>query len=215
MKRPRMIFPRLVAAALLPWVMTVPPARAGDIAGTASPSGVEPGTPLLLVLRGPEMQTTRRSGPLRIERLLVSGRLVGGSPAPVTGNFDVLRRDDRLVITNRDDLPRHLFAFSGAETRDLGALKPGDSATLDLARPGPVEFYTDALGAPSSYVFVADNAFFKEIEAGRGFVMDGVPPGQYDLSAWRPGRPLSGVPVTVPYEGTVTVRIGKAPKGKR
>lgn len=204
-----------VTAAILALLLAAPSVQAGDITGAASPTGVEPGTPLLLFLRGPEMQTTRRSGPLRIERLLVAGRLAGGSPASVTANFDVLRRDDRLVITNRDDLPRHLFAFSGAETRDLGTLKPGDSATIDLIRPGPLEFYTDALGAPSSYVFVADNPFFKEIEAGHPFVMDGVPPGQYELSAWRPGRAPGGVPVAVPYEGSVAVKIGKAGKARR
>lgn len=203
---------RVLVIGMLALATLGSPALAGDIAGTAGGSDARrgsptPGQPLLLFLRSGEMRTTRRSGPLTIARDLAGGRIVPGSPGPATKSFDVLRVADVVVLTNREGSSRRLFAFAGAVTRDLGVVEPGGSTSIRLDAGGPLEIYSDPPGGSSSYLFVAENPFFQEIEAGHPFLMDGVPPGRYELCAWRPGGPVTVTRVEVPYEGRVTARL--------
>ena len=129
-------------------------------------------------LRGPEMVTTRRSGPITIQRTIRDGAIV---PA-----FEIIRLGDRVAITNHDSVPRRAFMFEHDRTHLLGPLAPAAMVTIKVSRFGAVELSTDAPGAVRSLLFVAENPFVARVGPDGRFLMGGVPPGDYRLIAWRP-----------------------------
>lgn len=129
-------------------------------------------------LRGPEMVTTRRSGPLTIQRNIRDGVLVPP--------FDIVRLGDRVAITNQDAVPRLAIIFENDRTHLLGPILPAGTASIRVSRFGAVELSTDAPGAVRSLLFVAENPFVARVGPDGRFVMGGVPPGDYQLIVWRP-----------------------------
>jgi hypothetical protein len=193
------------------------PAAAGDIAGRVdvvrrAPKVGEPGfgdpggwhpdlaeRPPVLLIRSPEMVTTRRSGPRTFERRIVDGH--------VMPPYEALRLDDTLEVTNADPEPRRLFAFVGAATRLIGPLAPGESTRIRLERFGWLELSTDAAGATRSLVLVAENPFLAEAAPDGRFLMDGVPPGTFDVVAFLPGRRSAPARVVVDFSGVASATL--------
>jgi hypothetical protein len=185
------------------------PGVAGDITGRLprDPRGLHaasdrfaPGLDTLaarVFLRGAEMVTTRRGGPLDIERTIRHG--------VIEPSFGIARIDDRLVVTNRDDVPRRLIWFDGRTTRIVGPIAAGATATCPARRFGPITLATDVSGSPCSVVFVAENPFVAIVAPDGAFRMGGVPPGDYRLVAWEPAGYRRDWVVRVPFEGDVAV----------
>ncbi|HEX7879673.1 MAG TPA: hypothetical protein VF720_09705, partial [Candidatus Eisenbacteria bacterium] len=148
-----------------------------------------------LFLRGAEMVTTRRSGPLDIARTIRNGVV---EPA-----FGIVRLDDRVVITNQDNVPRRLFWFDGQTTRISNPIPPGASVSRPARRFGPITMATDVSGSPRSIAFVAENPFLATATPDGAFRMTGVPPGDYRVVAWAPAGYLRDWVVRVPFEGSV------------
>ena len=176
--------------------------RATPIATRATPTATRnPATASLdtlaarIFLRGPEMVTTRRSGPITIRRDIRNGVLVP--------SFEIIRLGDRLAITNRDAVPRRAFVFEHDRTWLLGPLAPSATASLTLRHFGVVELSTDAPDAVRSLLFVAENPFVAIAEPDGRFRMGGVPPGDYRLIAWRPEGYLGECPVPLSYDDSV------------
>lgn len=129
-------------------------------------------------LRGPEMVTTRRSGPLTIQRSIRDGVLVPP--------FEIVRLGDRVAITNQDAVPRLAIIFENDRTHLLGPILPAGTASIRVSRFGAVELSTDAPGSVRSLLFVAENPFVARVDPDGRFFMGGVPPGDYQLIAWSP-----------------------------
>lgn len=146
-------------------------------------------------LRGPEMVTTRRSGPITIQRDIRDGLV---RPA-----FEVIRLGDRVAITNRDPMPRRAFVFARDRTLVLGPMGPGVTSTFQVSHFGAVELFTDATGGVRSMLFVAENPFVVQVGPDGRFLMGGVPPGDYRLIAWRPGKYLGECFVQLSYPDSV------------
>ncbi|MDZ4803417.1 MAG: hypothetical protein SGI90_00975 [Candidatus Eisenbacteria bacterium] len=144
-----------------------------------------------IFLRGPEMVTTRRSGPITIQRTIRDGAIV---PA-----FEIIRLGDRVVITNHDSVPRRVFVFAHDRTHLFGPMVPEATASIDVSHFGTVELSTDAPGAVRSLLFVAENPFVARAGPDGRFLMGGVPPGDYRLIAWRPGAFLGERLVQLAY----------------
>lgn len=192
-------------------------AHSGDIAGRieTGPRVLRPGEPgfgrpggwhaalsdraPIILIRSPEMITTRRGGPLTIERRIVAGQ--------VEPPFEVLRLLDTVRVTNDDTVDRRLFVFSEQSTRILGPLAPGASLTFRLERFGPCALYTDAPGATRSLVIAAENPFLAEAGPDGRFLMDGVPPGTFDVLALGAGRRSAPSRAVVDFDGVVTVQL--------
>jgi hypothetical protein len=196
-------------AVALGWLLLAGRLDAGDITGRAprAPHGDiaaterdAPGLDTLstrLFLRGSEMVTTRRSGPLDVARTIRNGVIEPG--------FGIVRLDDRLVITNRDDVPRRLIHFDGEATRISAPIAPGSSVVRHATRFGPITLATDVSGSPQSIAFVAENPFLAIARPDGTFRMTGVPPGDYRIVAWAPSGYVRDWEVRVPFEGSVTV----------
>lgn len=177
------------------------PAKRGD-PGFGAPGGWHAdlaGLPAVVLLRSPEMVTTRRSGPRTFARRIVDGQVVPP--------FETLRLEDLVEVTNSDPEPRRLFVFAGAATRILGPIAPGEMTRFRLERFGPVEMYTDARGATRSLILVAENPFLAREGPDGRFLLDGVPPGVFDVLAFRPGRRSAPARAVVDFEGVVAVTL--------
>lgn len=198
----------IILAVILTAALPGSPASAGDVRGTVrleprrrfdSSTNVSPDTTRAVVfLRGEGMVTPRRGGPLQLE---VHWTDAGPVPA-----LTIARLNDRLRVINGGSAGRSLFVFSGSTTVASGVLPPGGATLRTLSRFGAVEIYEPS-GHGMGYVLVLENPFHKMVDADGGFLMDGVPPGTYDVCAWAPGRPVSCVPVEIPFEGMVETRI--------
>jgi hypothetical protein len=144
------------------------------------------------------MVTPRRGGPLSLELVWSDA----GPEPPMT----IARLHDKLHITNEAQAPRRLYLFSGSTTRGSGLLSPGGRTEELLGHFGPIEIY-DPTGRNPGYVLVLENPFHKMADKDGRFLMDGVPPGSYQVCAWGPGRPVACVPVEIPFEGRVEAAI--------
>lgn len=192
-------------------------AFAGDIAGRVDvvprvPRADEPGfgapggwhadlaaRPPVVYIRSSEMVTTRRSGPLTFERRIVNGQ--------VLPPYESLRLNDVIEVTNDDTEPRRLFVFGGASTRLFGPIAPGKKTRFRLESFGALALYTDAPGATRSLILVAENPFQAEAAPDGRFLMDGVPPGTFDVVALLPGRRSAPVRAVVDFDGVVTLTL--------
>jgi hypothetical protein len=198
----------VILAVILTAALPGSPASAGDVRGTvrlepwrrlAGATNVSPDTTRAVVfLRGEGMVTSRRGGPLELEV-----RWNDDGPVPA---LTIARLHDRLRLTNAASTGRSLFVFSGSITVASGVIPPGGSTLRPLARFGPVEIYEPS-GRGLGCVLVLENPFHKAVDADGGYLMDGVPPGSYEVCAWAPGRPVTCVPVEIPFEGIVEARI--------
>jgi hypothetical protein len=169
---------------------------AGNISGRVRLRG-DGRHPVLVFLRSPDMITPRRGGPQTHDVRMAEG----GMRPPVL----VARLMDRIRLSIADGAPHRIYMFSDSNTADLGSVTPGDVKDLPLDRFGPLEVY--AAGGESGFILAVENPFHTEVEPGGRFLLDGVPPGAYDVCAWRPGSGVARVPVEVPFEGTVRVTL--------
>ena len=155
-----------------------------------------------LFLRSPDMLTTRRSGPITIRCTIRDGAIHPG--------FQVVRLRDTVTITNQDSIPRLAIVFEDDRTHLFGPLAPGTTARFEVTRFGPVEMSTDAPAVKPSILFVAENPFTARADTAGSFRFDGVPPGDYRVIAWRPGRFLGEATVRLEYEGVVDAGLIEA-----
>ena len=199
---------RILLAVILAEAFLASPASAGDVRGSVlleprrhfdtSMNDSPDTTRAVVFLRGEGMVTSRRGGPLELEV-----RWNDAGPAPA---LTIARLHDRLKVTNTGSAGRSLFFFSGSTTVASGVLPPGGRTLRPLSRFGAVEIYEPS-GGGMGYVLVLENPFHKSVDADGGFLVDGVPPGSYEVCAWAPGRPVTCVPVEIPFEGMVEARI--------
>jgi len=171
----------------------------GDVSGRVevTPRRYDPAprAPTLVFLRGNGMVTTRRGGPLVQVMVLES-----------TGSHLSARLGDTLSVTPPDGSD-YVFFFSGAVTRALPRDPRTHRFTKILDQFGPFEIYASGVSAPGAWGIVLENPYVKEADPDGSFLLDGVTPGPYNLCAWRSGRPVSCVPVEIPFEGRVRARI--------
>jgi hypothetical protein len=179
-------------------------ASAGDVKGrvvlrprmATEPSGAagEDNIHSVVFLRGEGMTTSRRGGPLLQEVRWSEGAL---APSVVVARL----RDTLRVLA--DGEPGEFYIFSGATTKAVGINGEQPSRAITLDRFGPIEIYSPAQHTERAWVLVLENPFHLFVDTKGEFLLDGVPPGTYQVCAWRPGRPVACVSVEIPFEGQV------------
>ena len=146
--------------------------------------------------------------------------IVKGAPAPAPGTAVLDQKTCRFVphvqavavgstldIVNGDPTLHNVHGYLGQATAFNVAL-PGKDQRVPrkLARPGIVAVRCDVHAWMSAYVVVADAPFAVTGEDG-SFVVPGVPPGTWTVTAWHEKLGERTATVTVPPTGAATVEF--------
>lgn len=85
---------------------------------------------------------------------------------------------------NDDPIYHNVFSLSRARTFNLGRYPRGDTRRVRVDRPGIVKVFCEIHSHMSAAIMVFNHPWFAmPDEAGR-FALDGVPPGDHEVTAW-------------------------------
>ena len=112
-----------------------------------------------------------------------------------------------VEFPNDDDVFHNVFSLSSAKTFDLGRYARGSSRSVTFPNAGVVQVFCHIHADMSAFVLVLDNPFFVIPDAEGRFVIDGVPPGSYQLVAWHERIKPMSMPVRVDAGRATPVRF--------
>jgi plastocyanin len=108
-----------------------------------------------------------------------------------------VRTGTTVQFPNDDPLFHNVFSLSRVKTFDLGRYPKGATRPVTFESAGVVPVFCHIHADMSAYILVLDHPFFVIPDSVGHFVLDGVPPGDYQLVAWHERiRPFT-VPVHV------------------
>jgi plastocyanin len=101
-------------------------------------------------------------------------------------------RGSTVDFPNSDPVFHNVFSLARAATFDLGRYPRGDARSVRFETAGIVKVFCHIHSDMSAVVLVLDNPFFVTPDADGRFRLDGLPPGEYKVTAWheraRPSR---------------------------
>ena len=141
----------------------------------------------------------------------------GASVAAPHGAATMEQLDERFVphvlpvmvgsavgFPNHDPVFHNVFSLSGTRSFDLGRYPKGASKSVRFDRPGVVQVFCHIHSDMSAVILVLPNAFYTTPDSTGRFVIDGVPPGEYRITAWHERiRPITRT-ITVTAGGSTT-----------
>jgi hypothetical protein len=121
-------------------------------------------------------------------------------PAGTTVQF---RNDDRIY--------HNVFSIAKPNDFDAGIRASGATYTRTFSHAGAVQLLCNIHSTMSAYVFVVDSPLYAKAQASGAFVIRGVAPGRYELSAWHEAAStITRKTVTVGPDGLRDVGIAVA-----
>ena len=142
-----------------------------------------------------------------------------GEPAPM--HVTIAQKDEAFVprvlaitrgstidFPNSDPFFHNVFSLSRGANFDLGRYPRGESRARRFPNAGLVKVYCHIHSHMTASIMVFDHPYFRIPGADGGFMLDDVPPGTYQVSAWheRIGESIN----TVRVEAGRTARVGFA-----
>jgi len=85
---------------------------------------------------------------------------------------------------NDDPFYHNVFSLSRAKSFNLGRYPRGDTRRVRFDRPGIVKVFCEIHSHMSATVMVLDHPWFAMPDESGRFVLDGVPPGDRQITAW-------------------------------
>ena len=110
-----------------------------------------------------------------------------------------------MDFPNLDAYFHNVFSLSRGASFDLGRYPKGESRSRTFSKPGIVKVYCQFHSDMSATIVVFDHEFYAVPAADGGFVIDDVPSGRYQLSAWHERIGENVTPVDVTAGGTARV----------
>lgn len=98
---------------------------------------------------------------------------------------------------NEDEIFHNIFSLSSTKSFDLGRYSKGNSKAVTFDKTGTVKVFCDIHSQMSGTVLVLQNPYFTVADEDGRFDLSGVPPGNYELSAWHEDSGLSSKRITV------------------
>jgi plastocyanin len=89
-----------------------------------------------------------------------------------------------VQFPNDDPVFHDVFSLSSPKAFDLQRYPQGASRTVQFPKAGVVEVFCHIHADMSAYILVLENPFFVIPDAQGHFALDGVPEGDYQLTAW-------------------------------
>jgi plastocyanin len=148
---------------------------------------------------------------VRERRVSVSSRDKSFQP-----HVEVVPLGSSVSFPNYDDIMHNVFSLSKGNRFDLGLYKSGAKKDFTFAAPGLVRVYCNIHPQMSALLQVMENPYFAWITPDGGFIIDGVPPGNYRLKAWHEeGEAAQPVSVTESGASGLVVQIDVSGFAKR
>jgi plastocyanin len=116
-----------------------------------------------------------------------------------------------VQFRNDDRIYHDVFSIAKPNEFDAGIRATGATYTKTFTHPGVVELLCNIHSTMNAYVLVVDSPLFAKAQASGTFVVHGVPPGRYELSAWHEAAStITRKPLTVGSEGVrdLAVSVG-------
>ena len=89
---------------------------------------------------------------------------------------------------NSDHIYHNVFSLSKTKTFDLGRYAAGHSKPIRFDRPGIVRVFCDIHSHMNAFILVFNHPFFAMTDADGRYRIDNVPPGTYNVVAWKRQR---------------------------
>ena len=194
----RLVTPLLVAGALA--VVHIPDVRAARVSGRIV------GVVHLVALAGTPLRSgaypSRRVNPKTPEAAEIENVVVFVKDAPTEQELaptraSISQRDESFVprviaiprgssveFPNFDPYFHNVFSLSRALTFDLGRFRKGDKRERAFPRAGVVKVYCHIHSEMAATIMVFDHRLYATPATSGSFVIDAVPSGTYQLSAW-------------------------------
>jgi plastocyanin len=131
-------------------------------------------------------------------------------------HVEVVPLGGSVSFPNHDDIMHNVFSLSKGNKFDLGLYKSGARKDFAFANPGLVRVYCNIHPQMSAFLQVMENPYFAWATPDGGFLIDGVPPGNYQLKAWHEeGETTQPLSVTEAGASGLLVRIDVSGFAKR
>lgn len=113
-----------------------------------------------------------------------------------------------VEFPNQDPILHNVFSVSGGDGFDLGLYKRPKSGSRTFDKPGVYTLYCNIHPQMSATVVVRENPYFAKAEKDGSFRIEGVPAGDYSLTAFHE-QSGEAVPVSVkvPAVGEVSATL--------
>ena len=111
-------------------------------------------------------------------------------------------RGATVEFPNRDLVFHNVFSLSKASSFDLGRYPSGSAKSVRFDDPGLVRVFCHIHSDMTAVVLVLPNPFFTTPSQDGRYVLDGIPPGEYEVVAWHERARL--------LTKTIRVEAGKA-----
>ncbi len=149
--------------------------------------------------------------PVRERRVSVSSRDKSFEP-----HVEVVPLGGSVSFPNHDPIMHNVFSLSKGNRFDLGLYKNGAKKDFTFVAPGLVRVYCNIHPQMSALLQVVENPYFAWTTPDGGFIIDGVPPGNYRLKAWHEeGEAAQPVSVTESGASGLVVQIDVSGFAKR
>ncbi len=152
-------------------------------------------------------------------------RLDGPTPRAVPAQNQIVTQRDKTFLPhvlavpigttvqfrNDDRIYHNVFSIAKPNEFDAGIRATGATYTRTFTHPGVVELLCNIHSTMNAYVLVVDSPLYAKAQASGAFVVHGVAPGRYELSAWHEAAStITRKPITVGAEGArdVAVSVG-------
>jgi plastocyanin len=204
----------VTAATVLSAGPARPPAPTGRIAGTVTL--VAPiGAPVQSGAYPTRRVTRPAPPPSELANVVVSIKDAPAGAAVAITRTTISQRDESFAprlaaitqgstveFPNFDSYFHNVFSLSRGSSFDLGRYPKGESRSRTFTRPGLVKVYCHFHSDMAATIVVFDHPFYTVPAADGTFVLDGVPAGRYQLSAWHERIGENVTPIEVTPGGT-------------
>jgi plastocyanin len=113
-----------------------------------------------------------------------------------------------VQFRNDDRIYHNVFSIAKPNEFDAGIRATGATYTRTFTHPGVVELLCNIHSTMNAYVLVVDSPLYAKAQASGAFVVHGVPPGKYELSAWHEAAStITRKPITVGPDGARDVGV--------
>jgi plastocyanin len=116
-----------------------------------------------------------------------------------------------VQFRNDDRIYHDVFSIAKPNEFDAGIRATGATYSKTFSHPGVVELLCNIHSTMNAYVLVVDSPLYAKAQASGAFVVHGVAPGRYELSAWHEAAStITRKPITVGAEGAhdLAVSVG-------
>jgi plastocyanin len=121
-----------------------------------------------------------------------------------------------VSFPNHDEIMHNVFSLSKGNRFDLGLYKNGAKKDFTFVSPGLVRVYCNIHPQMSALLQVMENPYFAWTTPDGGFLIEGVPPGNYQLKAWHEeGETAQPLSVTESGASGLLVKIDVSGFAKR